>query len=62
MSFDNPSIDQRIKAFLEERHLAHTAVTSLTGDASTRSFFRVPWPEGSTAVMMVYASPGDPSE
>lgn len=51
---------QRLSLFLE-RTGEPVTIESLTADASTREYFRVPW-QGRTAVACVYPEPFDPSE
>lgn len=35
-------------------------IVALTPDASTREYFRLPWPQGATAIAAVYPEPFDP--
>jgi aminoglycoside/choline kinase family phosphotransferase len=53
------SPSERLVCFLEAQGAAGKSVLPLTPDASTRSYFRLPWKNG-TAVAAVYPEPFDP--
>ena len=53
------SASDRLTTFLRAHGLNPTSVVPLTPDASTRSYFRVPWSRGH-AVAAVYPEPFDP--
>src|SRR5882762_9754141 len=53
------SPSERLVRFLEAQGAAGKSVVPLTPDASTRSYFRLPWKNG-TAVAAVYPEPFDP--
>lgn len=56
----NTSAQERLSEYLASNKSEGTAdITPLTPDASTRSYFRVPWKHG-TAVAAVYPEPFDP--
>lgn len=57
-SFD-ASASERLLKFLEDRGIKDKLVVPLTPDASTRSYFRIPWQKG-RAVAAVYPEPFDP--
>lgn len=55
-------LDERVLAYLEHRgRRGSVEVQALSGDASTRRYFRVTGPEGS-AVLALYPEPFDPKE
>jgi aminoglycoside/choline kinase family phosphotransferase len=53
------SASERLLRFLEGRGIKDKLVVPLTPDASTRSYFRIPWQKG-RAVAAVYPEPFDP--
>src|SRR5438876_11569808 len=53
------SASERLAAFLRANGIKASAIVPLTPDASTRSYFRVPWKRG-PAVAAVYPEPFDP--
>jgi N-acetylmuramate 1-kinase len=53
------SASERLSVFLEIRGVVNPLIVPLTPDASTRSYFRVPWKKG-TAVAAVYQEAFDP--
>ena len=56
------SLDERVSGYLVSRHrLGQVEVQVLSGDASTRRYFRVVGPEGN-AVLALYPEPFDPEE
>jgi aminoglycoside/choline kinase family phosphotransferase len=57
-SFD-VSASERLLKFLEGQGFDDGRIVPLTPDASTRSYFRIPWQKG-RAVAAVYAEPFDP--
>jgi N-acetylmuramate 1-kinase len=58
-SISQYSASERLLLFLEEQGLERSLVVPLTPDASTRSYFRIPWKRGK-AVAAVYAEAFDP--
>jgi len=57
-----PVVDDRITSYLAERgRLGQVEVQALSGDASTRRYFRMVAPEG-TSVLALYPEPFDPRE
>lgn len=53
------SASERLLSFLEGQSITNPLIVPLTPDASTRSYFRIPWQSGK-AVAAVYAEPFDP--
>src|SRR6187551_1628604 len=53
------SASDRLLKFLESEGIKSQAIVPLTPDASTRSYFRLPWKKGS-AVAAVYPEAFDP--
>ena len=51
--------EERLRAYLARKNQPVAEIVALTPDASTRVYFRVPWPAG-TAVAAVYPEPFDP--
>jgi len=49
---------ERIAHYLDQRGAKADEVVALTPDASTREYFRIPWPKG-TAIAAVYPEPFD---
>lgn len=58
-SASQSSASERLLLFLQSRGLKNSLVVPLTPDASTRSYFRIPWHKGK-AVAAVYPEPFDP--
>ena len=58
-SISQYSASERLLLFLEEQGLERSLVVPLTPDASSRSYFRIPWKRGK-AVAAVYAEAFDP--
>ncbi len=58
-SLSQYSASERLLLFLEEQGLVNSLIVPLTPDASTRSYFRIPWKKGK-AVAAVYAEAFDP--
>jgi len=55
-----PSASDRLSLYLERiQETGNQPIVALTPDASTRSYFRVPW-QGGTAIAAVYAESFDP--
>lgn len=56
------SAPERLLRFLEGQEVKSKLIVPLTPDASTRNYFRIPWPtgKGSHAVAAVYPEPFDP--
>jgi aminoglycoside/choline kinase family phosphotransferase len=57
-AFDSPASERLLK-FLGSHGMTNSEIVPLTPDASTRSYFRVPWEKGK-AVAAVYPEPFDP--
>jgi aminoglycoside/choline kinase family phosphotransferase len=53
------SVSERLQSFLESQGIENPLVVPLTPDASTRSYFRIPWKNGK-AVAAVYQEAFDP--
>lgn len=53
------SASERLATFLEDQGIKNNSIVPLTPDASTRSYFRIPWKKGK-AVAAVYPEPFDP--
>jgi aminoglycoside/choline kinase family phosphotransferase len=53
------SASERVLKFLEAQGTRNKLIVPLTPDASTRSYFRIPWKEGK-AVAAIYPEPFDP--
>jgi aminoglycoside/choline kinase family phosphotransferase len=53
------SARQRLQEYLARRGQPDAQLVALTPDASTREYFRLPWP-GGTAIAAVYPEPFDP--
>lgn len=58
-STSNPSASERLLEFLAGRGIDGEQIVPLTPDASTRSYFRIPWEKGN-AVAAIYPEPFDP--
>src|SRR2546426_7952650 len=54
-----PSASERLLKFLESQGIKQNLIVPLTPDASTRSYFRIPWKKRK-AVAAVYPEPFDP--
>ena len=58
-SASNLTASERLLGFLQSRGIDSETTVPLTPDASTRSYFRIPWKKGK-AVAAVYPEPFDP--
>jgi hypothetical protein len=58
-SFSQYSASERLLLFLEEQGITNPLLVALTPDASSRSYFRIPWNKGK-AVAAVYPEAFDP--
>ena len=58
-SASNLTASERVLGFLRSRGIDSETIVPLTPDASTRSYFRIPWKKGK-AVAAVYPEPFDP--